>query len=148
MEPILHGLSRLTVFAALTPALQTYSVIVVDTGTDAELQYQKVPPAARTNPAATREYRTTVQASHIVARAQGGSNASHNLVWEKSQTNLQRNYDFNAGRRSTPNMTSSEVSSANAFNRNINLAGNLKQMGKASVLSAGVGAAVHGRFCT
>ena len=65
-----------------------------------------------------KQYLSTRDASHIQAKAHGGSNAADNMVFEDKKLNRGRNYDYMAGRRDTPHMTQEELEAVRAADRN------------------------------
>jgi len=86
----------------------------------------------------------TRDASHVHARAGGGKSTAANLEWESRDLNRQRNYDYKAGRRETPDMTSEEVAAINRANRSTNWKVMHQEALSAGAKAAAVTAVVEG----
>lgn len=105
--------------------------------------YVKVPGSVRTTVDGIVDFLAKRDASHIQAKAHGGSNNAGNIVWESSQVNRQRNYDFRAGRRDTPHMTEAELQAVRAEDKSLNrTSGGITIAGAGR--AAGIGAVLDG----
>ena len=85
---------------------------------------------------------STRDASHIQAKAQGGPNTAENMVFEDRQFNRARNYDYRAGRRNTPHMTTEELQAVSSANKSFGL--QIKDAVFTGARAAGYAAALEG----
>lgn len=112
---------------------------------EAEVLYNSMPESVRAEgPEAMKSYLSQRDASHIIAKAQGGPNTADNMRFEDSALNRQRNYNYKSGKRDTPHMMEKELQQIDAADRMVNVKATASRAVESGAKAAVVAAAVEG----
>ena len=91
-----------------------------------------------------KQYLSTRDASHILAKAQGGDNTAANMVFEDKTLNRWRNYGYKAGRRPSPHMSQQELEAVRRADAEVNRSQPSSGVIQNTLKTAGVAAAIEG----